>query len=179
MQKQNQEIENCLWGFGSIVGLGDTNNFRYLGGKNGYFSQFIGYHNGDGVVVMCNGGNGQSLIDQIVRGISTAYQWKTKEFESKQITVSEKNGKLKENNQYIGCYSFDKDENWPKIRFYVEDGNLQFLNPLTREKIVLFQHDDSLFFHPNGTEIIFLGGNKLTYRAPLVGGLHMTKNKID
>ena len=69
------QIGNQGLGF-FIEDEGDNLHF-YIRGKNKGFSSFlVGYPvKGQGVVIMTNSENGEYLIDEILRAVSTAYDW--------------------------------------------------------------------------------------------------------
>jgi CubicO group peptidase (beta-lactamase class C family) len=66
-----------IQGFGFLIEDVSDNLFFHLWGSNTGFSCFmVGYPvRGEGAVVMTNSDNGAYLIDEILRGISAAYEW--------------------------------------------------------------------------------------------------------
>ena len=49
--------------------------FTHSGGNEGYRCNLIAYENGDGFVVMTNGDNGGTLMDEVLRTVAFEYHW--------------------------------------------------------------------------------------------------------
>ncbi len=66
------------WGLGIMLeGNDDAQRFMHQGANQGYRCIIIAYKDsGQGAVVMTNGDSGGSLMQEIVRAIADAYQWK-------------------------------------------------------------------------------------------------------
>ena len=66
---------NCGLGL-FLTGAGKRLSFNHSGSNDGYRCRLIGYpHTGQGLVVMTNSDNGDSLIDAIVKAVSREYKW--------------------------------------------------------------------------------------------------------
>ena len=49
--------------------------FTHSGGNEGYRCNLVAYENGDGLVVMTNGDNGGTLMDEVLRTVAFEYHW--------------------------------------------------------------------------------------------------------
>ena len=67
--------ESMRWGLGVHVGGTPPNLFFEHGGSGVFQTESIGYLNGDGVVILTNGGGGGKLVDEIARSVSYVYHW--------------------------------------------------------------------------------------------------------
>lgn len=66
------------YGLGVDVSMqNNVPSFSHSGGNEGYRTFYIGYLNGDGAVIMTSGDNGGQLWPEILRSISTTYNWST------------------------------------------------------------------------------------------------------
>jgi CubicO group peptidase (beta-lactamase class C family) len=64
-------------GLGPITGGPPTRRFfTHSGGNEGYRCNLIAYERGDGFVVMTNGDNGGTLMDEVLRTVALDYRWK-------------------------------------------------------------------------------------------------------
>lgn len=64
------------WGLGPAIYPNGARRFGHDGVNEGFQSFMVAYvDKGDGVVVLTNGGQGRSLIDEVVRAIATDYGW--------------------------------------------------------------------------------------------------------
>jgi len=61
---------------GPLVG-GKTSRkyFTHNGGNEGYRCMLVAYEDGEGAVVMTNGDNGGVLMEEVMRGIASVYDW--------------------------------------------------------------------------------------------------------
>lgn len=63
-------------GLGPVTGGRPAHRFfTHSGGNEGYRCNLIAYENGDGFVVMTNGDNGGTLMDEIQRTVAFEYHW--------------------------------------------------------------------------------------------------------
>jgi CubicO group peptidase (beta-lactamase class C family) len=67
--------ESMRWGLGVHVGGTPPNLFFEHGGSGVFQTESIGYLDGDGVVILTNGGDGGKLVDEIARSVSYVYHW--------------------------------------------------------------------------------------------------------
>jgi len=64
------------WGLGPETGGGSGHPYFTHGGSNdGFQSELVAYHDGDGAVIMTNGDNGAQLASEILRTIAYEYKW--------------------------------------------------------------------------------------------------------
>ena len=75
MEMLKRQSENC--GLGLFLGGGGEHlSFNHSGSNAGFRCHFVGYpHTGQGLVVMTNSDNGESLIDETMKAVSRAYNW--------------------------------------------------------------------------------------------------------
>jgi CubicO group peptidase (beta-lactamase class C family) len=71
-----QPGEPTVSGLGPQLGGSTSRKYFTHGGANaGFRCRFVGYTDGDGVVVMTNGDNGGALVDHIIRTVAREYGW--------------------------------------------------------------------------------------------------------
>lgn len=81
------------YGLGPVVnGDGKNVDFSHKGRTDGFACGFVAFpFLGKGVVVMINSDNGSCLVDEIIRGVSEAYEWPSyKTCLRKEIPISKK-----------------------------------------------------------------------------------------
>jgi CubicO group peptidase (beta-lactamase class C family) len=122
------------WGLGVRVGGTVPNTFFEHGGSGVFQNESIGYLNGDGIVILTNGGEGGRLVDEIARSAAYVYQWP--DFHSDPHTTialqPEALGK------FVGTYDF--------IKITQENDRLMAEIPLGAEKQPIFPEAPNQFF---------------------------------
>lgn len=89
-----------------IEDVSDDLFFHLWGGNAGYSCFMVGYPvRGEGAVVMTNSDNGAYLIDEILRGVSAAYEWPHFQPEEKTLYRLEPSVYA----QYVGKYEINPD----------------------------------------------------------------------
>lgn len=92
------------YGLGVQVGGTPPNLFFAHEGSAAFQDKFIGYLDGDGVVILTSGGDGTKLVDEIVRSVAQVYRWPDfRPIKRKVVSVSP--GVY---DRLVGTYSFIK-----------------------------------------------------------------------
>jgi len=96
-----------IQGFGFLIEDAGDNLFFHMKGKNEGFECFMVAYpvRGEGAVVMTNSANGSYLIEEILRGISAAYEWPHFQAEEKTIYRLEPSVYA----QYVGKYEINPE----------------------------------------------------------------------
>lgn len=151
------------WGLGpGLQWEGDSLVFRH-GGKNaGYTNSMISYANrGNAVIVMTNADNGGKLMGEIIRSVSSYYNWGLNDPEIVEIIELDK----KELNKLAGKYLLDLQV--PEIEAYVinievkdnklyvtdPNGDTNVLSPIEKSKFVDLENGDEVEFNVTGDEV--------------------------
>ncbi|PTX44653.1 CubicO group peptidase (beta-lactamase class C family) [Christiangramia gaetbulicola] len=152
------------WGLGpALQWEGDSLVFRH-GGKNaGYTNNLISYANqGKAVVVMTNADNGGKLMGEIIRSVSSYYNWGLNDPEIVEVIEMDE----EELNKFAGKYLLDFEvpdiENYvidievKDNRLYVNDsnnGDTNVLSPIEKSKFVDLESGDEVVFNVTGNEV--------------------------
>ncbi len=151
------------WGLGpSLQGENDSLIFQH-GGKNaGFTNNMIAFaHQGNAVIVMTNGDNGNLLIREILRAVSTYYQWGISE--AKYVRLVKE--KAKNLNTLTGTYLYEHQV--PGIGDYfievkILDGNLVVVDTNQQDEVTFMPLGDNRFIDLNeGMEIEIKKGDKM------------------
>ncbi|MFT4600375.1 MAG: CubicO group peptidase (beta-lactamase class C family) [Arenicella sp.] len=123
------------WGLGpSLTNDGDSLRFGH-GGKNAGFTNnmtaFV--HKGDAIVVMTNGDNGRSIIDDVFRAVSTFYAWNIANY----VTVNPISIDKKELVKFTGKYSYPENGKRVFLNVKLKNGQLVMKDPAVPDPILL------------------------------------------
>jgi CubicO group peptidase (beta-lactamase class C family) len=122
------------WGLGVRVGGTASDTFFEHGGSGVFQNESIGYLNGDGIVILTNGGGGGDLVNEVARSAASVYNWP--DFHSVQHTlVSLQPGVLE---KFVGTYDF--------IKITREYDRLMAEIPLGTERQQVFPEAQDQFF---------------------------------
>jgi hypothetical protein len=146
------------WGLGpSLMWAGDSLIFQH-GGKNAGFTNSLRAfaYKGDAVIIMTNADNGGKLIEEILRSISSHYNWGINNPKTiEPIELSEE-----ELNKFTGKYEqTDLPKEWKKfvVEKEVFNGQLISINPNNNDTLFLLPVEESKFVDvKNGWEFNFL-----------------------
>ena len=96
-----------IQGFGFLIEDAGDNLFFHMKGKNEGFECFMVAYpvRGEGAVVMTNSANGSYLIEEILRGISAAYEWP--HFQTEEKTLYRLDPSVYA--QYVGKYEINPE----------------------------------------------------------------------
>ena len=96
-----------IQGLGFLIEDAGDNLFFHIKGKNEGFDCFMVAYpvRGEGAVVMTNSANGSYLIEEILRGISVAYEWP--HFQAEEKTIYRLNPSVYA--QYVGKYEINPE----------------------------------------------------------------------
>lgn len=132
------------WGLGVRIG-GSTSRAYFEHGGSGIFqTESVGYLDGDGVVVLTNGGGGAALANEIVRSVANVYRWP--DFHSVHHVLKEVGYRVQRN--LTGTYDF--------IRITFEDDQLMAEVPIGTQKQVLYPESRVQYFLRDvATTVIF------------------------
>ncbi|PHN08199.1 serine hydrolase domain-containing protein [Flavilitoribacter nigricans] len=151
------------WGLGpSLMWDGDSLLFRH-GGKNaGFTNEMIGTaYQGKGMIVMTNADNGGRLMGEIIRGISSYYDWGISQpREVELVSLSEEElasfaGRYKLNFQVAGIGDYWVDVNVKDGQLEVDDpnnGEINYLSPLEAMKFIDLTVGDEVLFSQSANQ---------------------------
>jgi CubicO group peptidase (beta-lactamase class C family) len=135
------------YGLGFSVGGSSSNQyFGHEGTNNGFGSYMIAYKNGDGAVVMVNGGT--QLVYEILRGIAQEYHWP--DFKPTEHTLASVDPRVYDS--LVGTYGYinvtregdhlmgEIPGGVPKAQLYPDSATSYFLREFQIE--LTFDHDD-------------------------------------
>ncbi len=113
------------WGLGLLVeGSGENLRFSHDGKNQGFFADFLAFANkGEAVVILTNG-NTPSLKNELLKSISSAYNWNT----HNQRTIEIENLSAKELKNYTGTYDWIERPGF-FIEVVIHEGKLNVLAP--------------------------------------------------
>ena len=100
-QALSRQFQN--WGLGSSITIKDqTIEFSHGGVDEGFEAFWVGFSDGRGAAVMCNGDRGSELAMEIIRSISREYGWN--DFQPAERELAKVDPKIYES--YVGDYEF-------------------------------------------------------------------------
>ena len=134
---------------------GGTKYFQHGGVDEGFISQYYGsVEGGDGLVVMVNTANGNSIIPEIVNSIAKVYGFKDLNHSKIMKTVAVADAVLQ---SYTGQYELQPNF----ILNITREGSKLFVLPTGQEKLELFPESESKFFlKPVDAEVEFVKDDK-------------------
>jgi hypothetical protein len=136
--------EIIRWGLGVRVGGTRPDIYFEHGGSAIYQCDMVGYPSGDGVVVLTNGGGGDSLSEQLVRSVAQAYG--SPDFRPVEHTVVPVDPS--KFSRYVGTYDF--------IKVTQDGSHLMAEIPLGSKAQELFPESDTQYFlRDDPTSVIF------------------------
>jgi hypothetical protein len=116
------------------VGGTASNTFFEHGGSGVFQNESIGYLNGDGIVILTNGGGGGDLVNEVARSAASVYNWP--DFHSVQHTLVSLQPEVLE--KFVGTYDF--------IKITREYDRLMAEIPLGTERQQVFPEAQDQFF---------------------------------
>jgi CubicO group peptidase (beta-lactamase class C family) len=132
------------WGLGVRIGGSTARRYFEHGGSGIFQNESVGYFDGDGVVVLTNGGGGAFLANEIVRSVSKVYNWP--DFQSAHHTLAKVGSTVQQ--KLVGTYDF--------IRITFEDNLLMAEIPIGTQKQVLYPESPVQYFLRDiATTIVF------------------------
>ena len=152
------------WGLGpQLKNKGAFSLFEH-GGKNAGFTNdmkaFV--HKGDAIVVMTNGDNGMSLINEIIRSVSTFYDWNISNY----VTVKPISIEEKDLMKFVGKYSYKKNGKTVYVKAKLKNDQIVLkdyhLTPLSSLEFIDLENGTTIDFKLNekGDVIHFLWNKK-------------------
>ena len=145
------------WGLG--IGLGESTaeekrSFSHGGGNKGFICMLFAFVNkGQGAVVMTNSDNGNELVMEILRGLSSVYGWSI--LQPKEVVLVEiAPEKL---NAYAGDYRASDEPDTPVV-VYIEKDQLRMKSPETGDWALSPISETEFVYMDGGVEITFIKG---------------------
>lgn len=150
------------WGLG--VGLGESTaeekrSFSHGGGNKGFICVLFAFVNkGQGAVVMTNSENGNELVMEILRGLSSVYGWSI--LQPKEVVLVEiAPEKLI---SYAGdCRAADEPD--MPVVMYIEKGQLRMKSPETGDWALSPISETEFVYMDGGVELTFVKGDNDRY----------------
>jgi CubicO group peptidase (beta-lactamase class C family) len=150
------------WGLG--VGLGESTaeekrSFSHGGGNKGFICMLFAFVNkGQGAVVMTNSENGNELVMEILRGLSSVYGWSI--LQPKEVVLVEiAPEKLI---AYAGDYRASDEPDTPVI-VYIEKDQLRMMSPETGDWALSPISETEFVYMDGGVELTFIKGDDDRY----------------
>jgi len=150
------------WGLG--VGLGESTaeekrSFSHGGGNKGFLCMLFAFVNkGQGAVVMTNSENGNELVMEILRGLSSVYGWSI--LQPKEVVLVEiAPEKLI---AYAGDYRAPDEPDTPVV-VYIEKDQLRMKSPETGDWALSPISETEFVYMDGGVEITFIKGDDDRY----------------
>lgn len=150
------------WGLG--VGLGESTaeekrSFSHGGGNKGFICMLFAFVNkGQGAVVMTNSENGNELVMEILRGLSSVYGWSI--LQPKEVVLVEiAPEKLI---SYAGDYRAADEPDMPVV-MYIEKGQLRMKSPETGDWALSPISETEFVYMDGGVELTFVKGDNDRY----------------
>lgn len=113
------------WGLGvRVEGKGDALKFAHDGKNEGFFADFFAFANEGNAVVILTNGNTPTLGQEILKSISSLYNWNT----HNQRTIEIKNLSSEELKKYTGTYDWIERPGF-LIEVIINQGKLNVLAP--------------------------------------------------
>jgi CubicO group peptidase (beta-lactamase class C family) len=150
------------WGLG--VGLGESTaeekrSFSHGGGNKGFICMLFAFVNkGQGAVVMTNSENGNELVMEILRGLSSVYGWSI--LQPKEVVLVEiAPEKLI---AYAGDYRASDEPDTPVV-VYIEKDQLRMKSPETGDWALSPISETEFVYMDGGVELTFIKGDDDRY----------------
>lgn len=164
------------WGLG--IGLGaptteERRSFSHGGGNKGFVCMLFGFvHKGQGAVVMTNSDNGNELVFEILRSLSSVYGWGI--LQSKEVVLDEISpDKL---TPYVGDYRAVEEPDTP-VLVYIEKDQLHIKSPETGDWPLSPISETEFVYLDGGTDITFVKGSDGRYDQIKRWGAVLTRKK--
>jgi CubicO group peptidase (beta-lactamase class C family) len=122
------------WGLG--IGIGGSTNRPYFehGGSGIFQTESVGYFDGDGVVILTNGGGGAYLANEVLRSVAAVYHWP--DFQTVEHSLADIDSS--QFSKLVGTYDF--------IRISMENHKLMAEIPVGTRKQVLYPESAVRYF---------------------------------
>lgn len=150
------------WGLG--VGLGasqaeEKRSFSHGGGNKGFICMLFAFVNkAQGAVVMTNSDNGNGLVMEILRGLSSVYGWSI--LQPKEVVLVEiAPEKL---SAYAGDYRTSDEPDTPVV-VYIEKDQLHIMSSETGDWALSPISETEFVYMDGGVELTFIKGNDDRY----------------
>jgi Domain of unknown function (DUF3471)./Beta-lactamase. len=150
------------WGLG--VGLGQSTaeekrSFSHGGGNKGFICMLFAFVNkGQGAVVMTNSDNGNELVMEILRSLSSVYDWSI--LQPKEVVLIEiAPEKLI---AYAGDYRASDETDTPVV-VYIEKDQIRLKSPETGDWALSPISETEFVYMDGGVEITFIKGDDDRY----------------
>jgi CubicO group peptidase (beta-lactamase class C family) len=140
------------WGLG--IGLGaqtteEKRSFSHGGGNKGFICMLFAFvHKGQGAVVMTNSENGNELVMEILRGLSSVYGWSI--LQPKEVV------------RYTGDYRAPDEPDMPVV-VYIEKDQLHIKSPETGDWELSPISETEFVYMDGGVELSFVKGDDDRY----------------
>jgi CubicO group peptidase (beta-lactamase class C family) len=164
------------WGLG--VGLGESTaeekrSFSHGGGNKGFICMLFAFVNkGQGAVVMTNSENGNELVMEILRGLSSVYGWSI--LQPKEVVLVEiAPEKLI---AYAGDYRAPDEPDTPVV-VYIEKDQLRMKSPETGDWALSPISETEFVYMDGGVEITFVKGDDDRYNQIQRWGAVLSRKK--
>lgn len=145
------------WGLG--IGLGESKEeerktFSHGGGNKGYICMSFGFVNkGQGAVIMTNSDNGNDLVMEILRALSSVYDWAI--LPPTEVVLAEID--LEKLSAYIGEYRAHDEPDTPVV-VYIDKDQLHLKSPDTGDWALAPVSETKFVYMDGGVEITFIKG---------------------
>ena len=150
------------WGLGIGLGASTTEekkSFSHGGGNKGFICMLFAFVNkGQGAVVMTNSDNGNELVMEILRGLSSVYGWSI--LQPKEVVLVEiAPEKLI---PYTGDYRASDEPDTP-VLVYIEKDQLHIKSPETGDWALSPISETEFVYMDGGVELTFVKGDDDRY----------------
>lgn len=120
-----RQINNAGLGLG-LKNEGDSLIFVHDGMNAGFTSLMLSFaHKGDAIIIMTNSDNGNALIDELLTGVSTFYNWNIKRYK----TVKPISFKEKDLLKFVGKYAYQTNEKTSYVKAKIKKGQIVLFVP--------------------------------------------------
>jgi CubicO group peptidase (beta-lactamase class C family) len=144
-----QPGEPAVSGLGPQLGGSTARRYFSHGGSNeGFKCRFVGYTDGDGVIVMTNGDNGGALVDQIIRTVAREYGWP--DLAPPERAVAKVDSKVFAG--YVGTYRLNPEQTLtvtlegPRLFSQISGQPKRALYPMSEREFFMKEMDERIAF---------------------------------
>jgi CubicO group peptidase (beta-lactamase class C family) len=142
-QMLTRQINNVGLGFG-LKNEGDSLIFGHDGVNAGFNALMLAFaYKGDAIIIMSNGDNGNTLIDELLTVVSTFYNWNIKRYKTVKTISYNKKELLK----FAGKYTYETNGKTSYVKAKIKEGQITLYVP-KRPPIRLLPITDLEFIDP-------------------------------